>query len=60
MLVKLRREFARLVTSGAQLLLLVAGFKIGTPQGWLVCLAIMAVISLFAWLALSTSAPASC
>ena len=51
MLVKLRREFARLVTSGAQLLLLVAGFKIGTPQGWLVCLAIMAVISLFAWLA---------
>lgn len=51
MLVKLRREFAQLVTSGAQLLLLVAGFKIGTPQGWLICLAIMAVISLFAWLA---------
>ena len=51
MLDKLRRKFAQLVTSGAQLLLLVVGFKIGTPLGWLICLAIMTVISLFAWLA---------
>ena len=50
MLAKLRREFTRLVTSGAQLLLLYVGFKIGTSQGWLICLSIMTVISLFAWL----------
>ena len=51
MLVKLRREFSHLVTSGAQLLLLFVGIKIGTPNGWLICLAIMAIISLIAWLA---------
>lgn len=50
MLVTLRREYAHLVTSGAQLLLLLIGIKIGTGNGWLVCLAIMAAVSILAWL----------
>ena len=50
MLVSLRREYAQLVTSGAQLLLLFVGFKLESHNGWLTCLAIMAAISLLAWL----------
>jgi len=49
MLVTLRREYALLVTSGAQLLLLLFGFHLGSRQGWLICLAIVAVISIIAW-----------
>ena len=50
MLAKLRHEYAHLVTSGAQLLLLLVGAKIGTRTGWLSCLGLMALVSLFAWL----------
>jgi hypothetical protein len=50
MLVSLRREYAHLVTSGAQLLLLLAGLKLESRKGWLICLAIMAAISILAWL----------
>lgn len=50
MLVRLRREYAHLVTSGAQLLLLFAGLKLESRNGWLICLAIMAAISIVAWL----------
>ncbi|OHC63315.1 MAG: hypothetical protein A2040_18040 [Rhodocyclales bacterium GWA2_65_19] len=50
MLVRLRREYANLVTSGAQLLLLVIGFKLESREGWLGTLAAMALISFFAWL----------
>ena len=50
MLAKLRREYAQLVTSGTQLLLLFAGARIGTRSGWLSCLGLMALASLFAWL----------
>ncbi|OGS95318.1 MAG: hypothetical protein A3G79_01375 [Gallionellales bacterium RIFCSPLOWO2_12_FULL_57_18] len=50
MLVSLRREYAQLVTSGAQLLLLFAGFKLESRNGWLTCLTIMAAISIMAWL----------
>lgn len=49
MLTTLRREYAQLVTSGGQLLLLFVGFKLESRMGWLWCLGIMAVISLFAW-----------
>lgn len=49
MLTTLRREYAQLVTSGGQLLLLFVGFKLESRIGWLWCLSIMAVISLFAW-----------
>ncbi|HUX89711.1 MAG TPA: hypothetical protein VMV48_03375 [Gallionellaceae bacterium] len=50
MLVKLRREYAQLVTSGAQLLLLLVGFHLKTDNGWLTCLSLMAALSLMAWL----------
>ncbi len=49
MLVTLRREYALLITSGGQLLLLLAGFQLESHYGWLWCLSIMALISLFAW-----------
>jgi hypothetical protein len=50
MLVRLRREYAQLVTSGAQLLLLFVGFKLESREGWLGTLSAMALISFFAWL----------
>lgn len=50
MLVKLRREYAQLVTSGAQLLLLFAGFKLDSRNGWLSCLSVMGALSILAWL----------
>lgn len=50
MLVKLRREYAQLVTSGAQLLLVIAGFQLGSRKGWLSCLSVMAALSIMAWL----------
>lgn len=46
----LRREYAQLITSGAQLLLLIVGFRINSRNGWLYCLAVIALISLCAWL----------
>jgi hypothetical protein len=50
MLVSLRREYAHLVTSGAQLLLLLIGFRLESRNGWLICFAVMAAISIPAWL----------
>lgn len=50
MLVRLQREYALLVTSGAQLLLLFLGLKLGTRTSWLVVLTLIACISVFAWL----------
>ena len=50
MLVRLRREYAQLVTSGAQLLLLFVGIKLESREGWLGTLSVMALISFFAWL----------
>jgi hypothetical protein len=50
MLVRLRREYAQLVTSGAQLLLLLVGFKLETRNGWLFSLSVIAAISILAWL----------
>jgi hypothetical protein len=49
MLVTLRREYGRFVTSGAQLLLLFIGLQIGTRTGWLVSLGLIATISVLAW-----------
>jgi hypothetical protein len=48
--ISLRRGYAHLVTSGAQLLLLFIGLKLESHDGWLICLTIMAAISLLAWL----------
>lgn len=50
MLASLRRSYAELITSGAQLLLLFAGLHFQSKSGWLFCLALMAAISVFAWL----------
>lgn len=50
MLVTLRREYALLVTSGAQLLLLFLGLRLETRNGWLLSLVLIAGISVFAWL----------
>jgi hypothetical protein len=49
MLVSLKREYAQLVTSGGQLLLLFVGIKLESRTGWLWCLGVMALLSLFAW-----------
>ncbi len=50
MLTTLRREYAHLVTSGAQVLLLIIGLQTGSRTGWLGVLGAMTVISLFAWI----------
>jgi hypothetical protein len=50
MLASLRREYAHLVTSGAQLLLIFIAAHFNTYTGWLVGLGLMAFISLFAWM----------
>jgi hypothetical protein len=50
MLVSLRREYAQLVTSGAQLLLLLVGVKLESRNGWLFALSVIASISIPAWL----------
>jgi len=50
MLVSLRRSYAELITSGAQLLLLFVGVKLESREAWLGCLSAMAIISFAAWL----------
>ena len=50
MLVSLRRGYAHLVTSGAQVLLLLVGLKLASRNGWLFVLSLMAAISILAWL----------
>src|SRR3990167_181343 len=50
MLVSLRRSYAELITSGAQLLLLFVGVKLESRDAWLGCLSAMAIISFAAWL----------
>lgn len=50
MLVRLRRHYAQLVTSGAQLFLLAVAAQTESREGWLVCLGLMALVSLFAWI----------
>jgi hypothetical protein len=50
MLIWLRRTYADFITSGAQLLLLFAGVQFYSRNAWLVCLALIAVISVFAWM----------
>jgi len=50
MLVSLRREYAQLITSGAQLLLLFAGIHLWSREGWFISLGLIAAISILAWL----------
>ncbi|MDK9725706.1 MAG: E3 ubiquitin ligase family protein [Sterolibacteriaceae bacterium MAG5] len=50
MLVRLRREYGNLITSGSQLMLLGIGGQIDTPAGWAVSAGLIALLSLFAWM----------
>lgn len=49
MLVRLRRGYGNLVTSGGQLILLLVGLKTESSLGMFVCVALMAPLSLLAW-----------
>lgn len=49
MLVSLKRGYVQLVTSGTQLFLLLVGHHLDSRTGWLWCLCLMVLISLFAW-----------
>ena len=49
MLNSLRQQYAQLITSGGQLVLLFAGFQLESREGWAWVLSGMALISAFAW-----------
>lgn len=49
MLNSLRQQYAQLITSGGQLILLFAGFYFGNRDGWLWSLGGIDFISVFAW-----------
>lgn len=49
MLTSLRFHYSQLLTSGGQLLLLFAGFHLGSRTAWLWSLGLMSLISLLAW-----------
>lgn len=49
MLIRLRREYGRFITSGGQLLLIGIGAQIDTPQGWQICGGLIAAVSMLAW-----------
>ncbi|MDI6746800.1 MAG: hypothetical protein QMD17_06610 [Rhodocyclaceae bacterium] len=50
MLVSLRRGYGDLVTSGGQIILLIIGFQSESPLGMFICVALMAPLSLIAWI----------
>ncbi|MDZ4202418.1 MAG: hypothetical protein U1C96_09770 [Gallionella sp.] len=50
MLTRLRRSYAELLTSGAQLTLLFIGVQVGTLDGWLISLCLIVCLSFIAWL----------
>src|SRR6185369_18061666 len=45
----LRSDYSNHITSAGHLLLLLAAIKIGSPEAWLACLALIAAISFLAW-----------
>lgn len=49
MIVRLRREYGRFITSGSQLLLVGVGAYLDTRLGWTLCAGLVAAISLLAW-----------
>lgn len=51
MLSELKHQYANLLTSGAQLVLVLVGFQIDSREGWMGVLALMSGISFFAWTA---------
>lgn len=49
MIAALRREYGQFITSGAQIALLLIGAQTESRTGWLICVTLMAAISLIAW-----------
>ncbi|MDR2787439.1 MAG: E3 ubiquitin ligase family protein [Candidatus Accumulibacter sp.] len=49
MILNLRKSYGQFITSGFQLLFLIVGIKANSRAVWIVCLVLMAVLSLFAW-----------
>lgn len=49
MIVSLRREYGNFITSGGQILLLAIGARLESRAGWLICTALVAVLSVFIW-----------
>lgn len=50
MIVRLRREYGRFITSGSQLFLVAVGAQLESALGWAICTGLIAVISLLAWM----------
>lgn len=50
MLEGLRQHYVNLLTSGGHIVLLFAGFQIGSKEAWPVILGLISVISFFAWI----------
>ena len=50
MIVRLRREYGRFLTSGSQLFLVAVGAQLESALGWAICAGLIAVISLLAWM----------
>lgn len=49
MIVRLRRQYGRLITSGGQLLLVGIGIYNDTRLGWMICAGLVGAVSLSAW-----------
>ncbi len=49
MIEAIREHYANLLTSAANVALLVVGAQIGTPQGWMASLGVMGLLSFVAW-----------
>lgn len=49
MIEAIREHYANLLTSAANLALLVVGAQVGTPQGWMASLGVMGLLSFVAW-----------
>ena len=49
MIASLRKDYEELITAGFQTGLLFVGLRVNSRMGWIVCLALIAILSLFAW-----------
>ena len=50
MILSFRKSYGQLITSGAQLVLFAIGAQAESREGWVACLALIAAISLCAWM----------
>jgi hypothetical protein len=49
MILSLRKSYGQFITSGSQVLLLYLGARADSRSGWVICLTLMAIVSLVAW-----------